>query len=161
MPLRNAPIEDQILSSIRRVVRAIELHSRLLMDKCGLTGPQLATLQALDRGEGVNAKDLATVLHVSQPTMSGILERLERAGLIARTRSDQDRRSVDVALTEKGHESLKSAPLFLQDRFRVELSKLDEWERTLMLSSLQRVATMLDATHLEAAPHLVTGADCL
>lgn len=161
MPAQNAPIEDQILVSIRRIIRAIELHSRQLMDKCGLTGPQLATLQALERGEGGNAKDLAGVLHVSQPTMSGILDRLERASLIVRSRSDQDRRSVDVTLSEKGHAALKAAPLFLQDRFRVELAKLNEWERTMLLSSLQRVGTMLDAAHLDAAPHLVPGAECL
>ena len=45
----------------------------------------------------------------------------------------------------------------LQDRFRTKLAKLEEWEQTLTLATLQRIASMMEAEDLEAAPVLVTG----
>ena len=83
--------------------------------------------------------------------MTGIFNRLESRGLVARSRSGQDRRSVVVALTEAGQRVLDAAPSLLQDRFRDELSKLQRWEQTQLLSSLQRIATMMDAEGIGAA----------
>ena len=60
--------------------------------------------------------------------------------------------------TAKGLRLLESAPSPLQDRFRSEFSKLEEWEQTQMLASLQRIAAMMDAEQLDAAPVLTTGA---
>ena len=52
---------------------------------------------------------------------------------------------------------LKRAPSLLQDRFRSELSRLEEWERTQILALLQRLASMMDAEAIDAAPMLETG----
>jgi hypothetical protein len=60
--------------------------------------------------------------------------------------------------TAEGLKLLDSAPSPLQDRFRSEFSKLEEWEQTHMLATLQRIAAMMDAEELEAAPLLTTGA---
>ncbi len=130
------------------------------MDACGLTGPQLATLRAIAKGQASTARGLAQLIHVSQATMSGILERLERAGHITRTRNGYDRRNVDIILSESGRRAVDSAPPYLQSRFMTELSKLEDWEQTQILATLQRVAHMLNASELDAAPLLVTGPDC-
>jgi hypothetical protein len=45
----------------------------------------------------------------------------------------------------------------LQDRFRRELAKLEQWEQTQLLASLQRIASMMDAEEIEAAPVLTPG----
>jgi hypothetical protein len=60
-------------------------------------------------------------------------------------------------VTPAGHKILEKTPSLLQDRFRSELAKLEEWEQTLTLATLQRIATMMEAEELEAAPVLVTG----
>lgn len=153
-------IDEMIVAAIRRIIRAIDLNSHQMMDSCGLTGPQLATLRALSRDRASNARDLARLIHVSQATMSGILERLERAGHITRSRNGADRRSVDIVLTAGGREAIAAAPPYLQARFVAELSKLKDWEQTQILATLQRVAHMLNADELEAAPHLITGPEC-
>jgi hypothetical protein len=59
-----------------------------------------------------------------------------------------------VALTGGGAELLEGAPSLLQDRFRRELAKLEQWEQTQLLASLQRIASMMDAAKIEAAPEL-------
>ena len=152
------PIEEDIVSALRRIVRAIDLQSRRMVDACGLTGPQLVVLREVGRLSGASISALARSVSLSQPTVSGILERLEKRGLVRRERSEQDRRSVFVTLTPQGGGTLRDAPSLLQDRFQRELSRLEEWERTQMLSILQRLAGMMDAEALDAAPMLETGA---
>lgn len=150
-------IEDHIVAALRRIVRAIDLQSRRMVDACGLTGPQLVVLRAVGRLSGASVSALARSVSLSQPTVSGILERLERRGLVRRERREHDRRSVFVSMTPEGGRVLHEAPSLLQDRFQRELARLEEWERTQMLSILQRVAGMMDAEGLDAAPILETG----
>jgi len=150
-------LEDQVIAALRRITRAIDLHSRLLLQKHGLTTPQLAALQATHRLQPINVGALARDIHLSQATVTGILGRLEKRGLVSRTRGDRDRRSVVVQLTDDGAELVKEAPSLLQDRFHRELTKLQEWEQTTILATLQRIASMMDAEEIEAAPVLVPG----
>jgi DNA-binding MarR family transcriptional regulator len=142
-------LEEQILVALRRITRTIELRSRTLLQHHGLTAPQLATLQLIARLEPVTAGAVAREIHLGHPTLTGILNRLERRGLIQRVRGHRDRRSVNVSLTEEGHRVLKTAPPLLQDRFQKELAKLHEWERTQILATLQRLADMMDVTSIE------------
>jgi DNA-binding MarR family transcriptional regulator len=150
-------VEDQIVAAIRRIIRAVDLHSRQLLDEYGLTAPQLTALRELERIGETPAGVLARAIHLSQPTLTGILDRLERRGLILRTRDGQDRRTVNVNVTPAGRDLLGRAPHLLQERFLNELEQLREWERTLMLSSLQRIAEMMEAGSLDAAPLLTSG----
>ncbi|MGH0029643.1 MAG: MarR family winged helix-turn-helix transcriptional regulator [Myxococcota bacterium] len=150
-------LEDEIVSALRRIVRAIDLHSRRMVDECGLTGPQIVVLREASRLSGSSISALARAANLGQPTVSGILDRLEAQGLVRRKRSKEDRRSVFVAVTPKGARVLKNAPSLLQDRFRSELSRLEEWERTQILALLQRLGSMMDAEAIDAAPMLETG----
>jgi DNA-binding MarR family transcriptional regulator len=150
--------DDRVIAAIRRIIRAIDLHSRHLVDRFSVTGPQLITLQELARLGRVPVGALAQNVHVSHPTMTGILDRLERRGLVRRTRDTQDRRRITAAVTAEGLALLEAAPSPLQDRFRSEFAKLGEWEQTQMLATLQRIAAMMDAEKLEAAPVLTTEA---
>jgi DNA-binding MarR family transcriptional regulator len=150
-------VENRIVAAIRQIVRAVDLHSRQLVKKHGLTGPQLATLQEAAALGPLSAGALAKAVHLSQPTVTGILDRLERRRLVERDRNGKDRRTVTVAVTEYGKRALEAAPSLLQDRFRRELSKLEEWEQTTVLATLQRVVSMMEAEDIEASPVLVTG----
>ncbi|HYW78704.1 MAG TPA: MarR family transcriptional regulator [Thermoguttaceae bacterium] len=150
-------LEDQVIVALRRITRAIDLHSRELMQQAGLTAPQLAALQAIAKLQPVTMGALARVIHLSQATLTGILNRLEARSLVSRARSTSDRRTVVVELTEQGRSVLESAPSLLQDRFRRELLKLQQWEQTQMLATLQRIASMMDAEEIDAAPVLAAG----
>jgi len=150
-------LEEQVIAALRRITRAIDLHSRLLLQKYGLTSPQLAALQAVQRMQPVTVGVVAKEIHLSQATVTGILGRLEARGLVVRTRGSQDRRSVYVELTEAGDKLVQEAPSLLQQRFHRELSRLQEWEQTMILATLQRIAAMMDAERIEAVPVLVPG----
>lgn len=156
--VENRIVEDQIVAALRRIVRAIDLQSRRLGEECGLTGPQIVILREASRMRDPSIGALARAASLSQPTVSGILDRLEAQQLVRRRRSEVDRRSVFVTVTAKGAGVLERAPSLLQDRFLRELARLEEWERTQMLSILQRLAGMMDAEAIDAAPLLETGA---
>ena len=152
------PLEEQVIAALRRITRAIDLHSRLLLQEHGLTIPQLAALQAIQRLQPITVGVLARNIYLGAATVTGILGRLEKRGLVRRTRGDLDRRSVVVELTDDGAELVAEAPSLLQDRFHRELAKLQEWEQTMILATLQRIASMMDAEDIEASPVLVPGA---
>ncbi len=145
-------VAELMLDALRRIMRAMDLRSRFLVTRYGLTVPQLAVLQALARGGPVSIGRLTGAVHVSQATVTGILDRLEARGLIRRDRGHQDKRRVWAALTPEGEEMVARAPSLLQESFTAELERLPDWERTQVLSSLQRVAAMLEASHQGVVP---------
>ena len=145
-----------VLITLRRIIRAIDMRSRRLMQEAGFTGPQLLVLQALARAEEMSAGDLARKVNLSQGTVTSILDRLEKRALIQRVRSDSDRRRIFVSLTEEGRQRLSIAPTLLQERFIQRFAELKDWEQHQILSSLQRLAEMMDAQDIDAAPVLDT-----
>ena len=150
-------VENEIVAAVRRIMRGVDLHSRHLVHEVGLTWPQLATLRAAERLGVCSIGALARAVHVGQATLTGIVQRLERAGYVKRSPHEQDGRSVNVTITATGRDLLKDAPSLLQDRFHAELAKLKDWERFQTLASLQRIAEMMDVEALDASPILVAG----
>ncbi len=139
---------DKVLVALRRISRAIDLHSKSLVRSYGLTGPQLILLRELAASGEISVGDLARNISLSNATVTDILDRMEKRGLVERTRSSADRRRVMVKVTDVGKELLFNTPSLLQERLDAEFSKLHDWEQTLILSSLQRVAAMLEAKPL-------------
>ena len=155
---KNLARHRDVLVSLRRIIRAIDLHSRSLIQRVGLTGPQLIILEELkERGE-CSISELSNAISLSMATVTGILSRLESRNLIERRRDGTDRRKVLVKTTPASEEVLGNAPPPLQEAFISEFDKLEDWEQTLLISSLQRIVTMMEATKIDATPMLVTGA---
>lgn len=146
-------LEDQIVVALRRISQAIDVWSRQLWQDYGLTSPQLATLREIMAGKNNTPGTLATALHLSQPTITGILGRLERRGLIRRERSSTDRRSILAIVTEEGRDLAASAPPLLRDRFRHELAELSSHGQKEILDVLDRVATMMQAPEVLDGPY--------
>lgn len=149
--------EDSIITSLRRIIRAVDLHSKYLAQRYGLTGPQFVLLKELARNQPLSTGELAQKVSLGQATVSQVLDRLGKRSLVKRTRSDVDKRRVMNEITEEGLEAIKTSPSLMQERFTNELKKLADWERTLILSTLQRVASMMNAEELPASPVLISG----
>ena len=145
---------EELLTSIRRVIRAIDLHSKQLNKSSGLTGPQLLIMQEIARVKGVTASQIAKQINLSAATVTNIVDRLEKRQLVNRIRSTEDKRRVGLFLTSDGRNLLIDAPQPLQEHFIQKFCGLEEWEKSLLLSSMQRIATMMDASEIDAAPVL-------
>lgn len=153
----NQGISDEIMVALRRIMRAVDIHSRRLAHTHGLTGPQAMVLKALIAAGELTVGDLARQVSLGQATTTEIVQRLERHGLVAKHRSTTDKRRVYVSPTEEAIEIFRHAPPLLQERFAARLDTLADWERTLLLSSLQRIASLMDADDIDAAPLLTSG----
>jgi DNA-binding MarR family transcriptional regulator len=147
-------IYDQVLVSLRQIIRAIDLHSKKLERESGLTGPQLLVMQLIATHGEMTSGVIAKEVSLSQATVTSILDRLERKALLVRERSTTDKRKVMVSLTEAGGKAIEKAPALMQESFIRAFNQLEDWEQSLILSSLQRVADMMNATDLDAAPLL-------
>ncbi len=138
-------LDELIIAALRRITRAIDLHSRVLLHDHGLTAPQLAVLRVIARFQPVTASGVAREVHLSQPTVTGILNRLESRRLLQRSRGATDRRRVELTLTPDAQALLADAPSPLQDDFALQLARLQQWEQTQILATLQRIAAMMEA----------------
>src|SRR5690606_25731171 len=127
--------EEEILRSLRRIIRAVDLYSRRLMAAHGLSGPQLLCLTQLAKGE-MRSGALALALSLSPATVTGILDRLEARGLIERRRPIDDKRSVVVSLTAAGKALLAEAPPPLQQGFLSKLRALPASEQAAIAETL-------------------------
>lgn len=148
---------DEILISIRRITRAIDLQSKKLVKQTGLTAPQLVVMQSIRKQGRLSPSAVARDVALSQATITSILDRLEKAHLVRRERSSTDKRIVYACLTSEGQKRLEEAPELLQSGFLRQYRKLEDWERSMLVSALQRVATMMDAEDLDASPILDVG----
>jgi len=149
---------NQVLISLRRVIRATDLHSKQLVKTTGLTAPQILLLQAIRDNGDVTIGEVEKKISLSQATVTTILDRLEKRELVKRVRSTKDKRRVHVYLTDKASEILKDAPVPLQEQFSEQFNELELWEQTMIISSLQRIAQMMDAEDIDASPVLDVGA---
>jgi DNA-binding MarR family transcriptional regulator len=150
-------VTTQVIAALRRIIRAIDLHSKTLVQRFGLTGPQLVVLKELVGGPARPVSEIAVAVNLSQSTVTGILDRLERKDMIIRERSTLDRRKVLVSATPTAEEALAGSPPLLQDHFTNAFGQLADWEQTQILSSLQRIVSLMEAGDVEAGPILTTG----
>lgn len=150
-------ITDSVLIAIRKIIQSIAMNSKSLVKRVGLTGPQLMILQEVVHSGEISVGEVAKAISLSQGTVTGILERLEKRELVTRRRSDFDRRRVLVQATEAGKALMQTAPPLMQEAFVERFGALQDWEQSMVLSSLQRLVSIMDAKTIQAAPILATG----
>ena len=141
---------EDVLVALRRIMRAIDLHSRSLISSYGLTVPQLMVLKELAGKGELAVGRLSRGVHLSPATVTSIVGRLTARGLVARERSSDDRRCVLIGLTPAGKHMVENAPGLLQDHFVQEFERLQVCERKLILSTLQRLVAMMDVVMMDA-----------
>ncbi|TVR01294.1 MAG: MarR family transcriptional regulator [Spirochaetaceae bacterium] len=143
MEAAQASRSDEVLATLRRIIRALELHSKQLSKYVGLTGPQLVVLREIGALPESSVGNIARKVSLSHATVTRIIDRLEEKQLAIRLRSQTDKRRVTLQVTESGRAILDAHPSYFQERFVKDFEQLADWEKTLILSSLQRVASML------------------
>ena len=149
--------DEELLVALRRIIRAIDLRSKQLSKEIGMTGPQLLVMKEIGKEPGTMVRNIADNITLSPGTVTSILDRLESKQLVKRVRSTEDKRRVSVYLTDEGFEALDKAPKHFQDKFLERFAKLEEWEQSQMVATMQRFASMMDAEEIDASPVLEVG----
>lgn len=148
---------DICLIALRRILRATELHAKEVAQSAGLTPVQLRVVQIVAETGTSTGGAIARRMHVAPATITAMVDKLERAGHVARQPSQTDRRQTIIALTERGRDALRRAPDALQQRFAAEFGALADWEQAMVVAVLERVAAMLDAGDTDRGAVLYQG----
>jgi len=98
----------ELANRLRPVLLMLNRHLRREAHAEGITGGQAALLALIRHHPDLGVRELAAREGISAPSMTRYLDRLERAGLVVRTRSPEDARRIRLALTPKGVRVLRS-----------------------------------------------------
>lgn len=137
-------LAQDILLSLRRIMRGMDISSRQLINQHGLTIPQLICLQHLLEQGALASGALANAIALSPATVTGILDRLELRGLVRRERRPEDKRHVLVTVTPAGRALATSAPAHLEKRLADALASLSEDRRREIQRTIQYLATLTE-----------------
>jgi DNA-binding MarR family transcriptional regulator len=96
-----------VANDLRPVVLRLARGLRKETEQLGITSRQVTLLWLVRENRGMSLRELAAEEGISAPALSGHVDRLETAGLLARVRDGADRRRVGLVLTEEGERLLK------------------------------------------------------
>lgn len=98
------PIEESIKKNFRKLFHEWIFFQMKFIREEGLAIPQLFTLRYLYYNRPKDLSSVADFMGVSKPTVTGIMNTLERDGFIVRKRDSEDRRRIDLVLTDKSQD---------------------------------------------------------
>lgn len=110
--MEKSEIDPAVRAAIQAFFDASALMDQIRMriwDRDGLTVTQLRLLGHLLEQDGLSNAELSDRLLVSRPSVSALLERLERGGFIRREAAQNDRRGIRILLEERGRQAASSA----------------------------------------------------
>jgi DNA-binding MarR family transcriptional regulator len=146
----NIPVElkaqvDQILEAIIYLYTESRRITKELARRAELTGPQLTVLKMLETFGDLSLSDLSDRIRAQNSTVTGIIDRMEREGLVVRERSTEDRRVVHINLTTKGERLAREIPVEPMEIFRTALGSLSASEVRDLLKILTKLAKRVQA----------------
>ncbi|MHC4164053.1 MAG: MarR family winged helix-turn-helix transcriptional regulator [Planctomycetota bacterium] len=156
-PVSRKRFDLRVVQALRRIIRAVDLHSRKLSALHQITGPQLVCLLTIDEFAPITLSALAREVHLSPSTVLGIIDRLEVKGLVRRERDLKDRRLLQISLTGPGRDLIANAPSPLQDTLAHAMSELPADQQATIAQSLERIVELMEVRDIDAAPILETG----
>lgn len=156
-PFMAFEIASLTLRALRRVLRATDIGSRQLATATGLTPSQLLVLREIAMRKSATPGAIAQALQFSQATITAIVDRLEALGFVQRQRSERDKRQFHLNILPGGKAALADAPDPLQMIFTERFIALPAWEQAMILAAVERLATLMDAQNIDAAPLLDSG----
>jgi DNA-binding MarR family transcriptional regulator len=142
---------DNILPLLQTLADLVEKRChRFLSRKHGLTMPQYQLLLAAMYGDATTLGSLADELNCSRGNLTGVADRLERDGWLVRERSTEDRRVVNIRLTDKGTKVWEVKRELAKELAEIaKIWSLDE--RAVMLRSMERLYIELKSDHPRSA----------
>ncbi|MBA2963582.1 MULTISPECIES: MarR family winged helix-turn-helix transcriptional regulator [Ramlibacter] len=131
--------DDSVAYLMRRLITVFASEVQQELDPRGLTNAQWVPMYKLHLGHGSTAAELARECQLDAGAMTRTLDRLEAKGLLRRVRSSQDRRVVNLELTDQGREASGHIPQALCKVLNAHLRGFSHDEVELLRSMLQRM----------------------
>lgn len=106
-------LENQLCFPLYACAKEVVRRYTPLLDSLGITYTQYITMMVLWEHKSISIRDMGKLLFLDSGTLTPMLKKMEKAGLIRRERSKEDERKVIVSLTEKGenlHDTASGIP---------------------------------------------------
>lgn len=144
----------EILIKIRKIVRSVDIESKKIQKEYGVSIPQVLCLSFLHEAPNYQATqgEIRNFLNLNSSTVSGIINRLERKGLLARLPKSGDKRVVNISLTSAGDKLYDTIPSLLHEQLSERLKKLTYEDLIRVEESLDTLVNLLDIEKIEASP---------
>ncbi len=149
----SSPVSPEIKSDVDQVLEAIiylytesRRLTKELARRADLTGPQLTVVKLLEQIGDLSLSELSERIRAQNSTVTGIIDRMEREGLVTRERSKEDRRVVYIKLTAKGRRLAEEIPVEPMEIFRSALESLSAAEVRDLVKILGKVARRVRQT---------------
>lgn len=151
------PEVDQILEAILYLYTESRRVTKELARSVQLTGPQLTVLKMLEGLGDLSLTELSERIRAQNSTVTGIIDRMEREGLVLRARSTEDRRVVKIRLTEKGLRIAREVSVEPMEIFRGALDSLSVSEMRELLKILTKIARRVQSIVRREVPSSAAG----
>ncbi|HET7153042.1 MAG TPA: MarR family transcriptional regulator [Candidatus Kapabacteria bacterium] len=118
--------EDTLWFSMKELQNVMQQRFSEHLSAHGITRPQYEILMLLFQTDGMTQADLAERSKKDAPTVTGVIDRLERDGFVERSKHPTDRRAHSVVLTEKGKHLRDTIPNIrkaMQDQAMIGLTQ--------------------------------------
>ena len=136
---------QRILDAIRRLVQLLRLSDRAAQARVGLSAAQLFVLSELGKDGALSLKELAERTRTDQSSVSVVVARLVKAGLITRDRAEDDARRLVLKLSRTGRAVLQRAPVIAQERLLEALETLSPPARRQFADAFAKVLGAMGA----------------
>jgi len=131
--------EESVAFLMRRIVTTASLEVERELEPSGLTNAQWVPLLKLSMGSASTVAELARLCTLDAGGMTRLLDRLETKGLVRRVRSSDDRRVVNLELTDEGRAAAKKIPAVLCSVLNAHMRGFTTEEWQLLKSMLRRI----------------------
>ena len=131
---------DQILEAIIYLYTESRRITKEVARRANLTGPQLTVVKLLEHLGSLSLTELSEKIRSQNSTVTGIIDRMEREGLVSRARSQEDRRVVHIHLTDKGAQLALDVAVEPMEIFRTAIEDLTPTETKELLKILTKIA---------------------
>ena len=136
-----ATLEEEVHLEIQRTAQVAMRWIVEALKPDGLTPPQFNVLRIL-RGaqpEALTASVISERMIANDPDLTRLLDRLEAAGLVEKTRDTADRRAINVRITQQGLRVVESASLAARRKIQETLGPLGEKKLETLANLLEQV----------------------
>jgi MarR family transcriptional regulator, organic hydroperoxide resistance regulator len=149
MYAENEQLIQEIVGAIRKFVRAVSLDAFKMSRQYGLTGPQSSVLRTLVQYGPLSSAALSRRLYVTPSNVTGIIDRLEKKGLVERVKKEGDRRVALIMLTETGTELSNKLPDPIEKRLIYGLADLESEHVRILSLVMNQILNLIDAKEVD------------
>ncbi|SIQ28085.1 DNA-binding transcriptional regulator, MarR family [Alkalispirochaeta americana] len=143
-PSLDTPTVVHLTKRLRKIARGFDKHSRYLQEHHHITVPQVICLKEVAEQDTITLSKLTKIVALTNSTVTGIVDRLEKQDLLHRVRSSSDRRQIHLCLTEKGTAFLQEIPSAVPRRFIEGMQSYTPAEVEQILWAVDQIADLLD-----------------